>query len=172
MGSPSRRRTLASWNYFCFIGPNSVISNGSLVLGIQATAVYIYKWLDKMQREMVRSFEVRKDVTDEYSQHMQAYLGRRCGRVDVGAGISGGRLTGRLLLCIWGGTTFHFMDAIKHPRWEDFNIERMQEASGNRFVYLGDGFTRSESRSGSIGRTQTVDFDGFWDLFVLPDVHD
>ena len=124
-------------NYFCFIGPNSVISNGSLVLGIQATAVYIYKWLDKMQREMVRSFEVRKDVTDEYNQHIQAYLARTVWTRGCRSWYKRGTIDGPVV-AVYGGTTFHFMEAIKHPRWEDFVIERVQEARGNRFAYLGD----------------------------------
>ncbi|KAL4806510.1 hypothetical protein BDV18DRAFT_159682 [Aspergillus unguis] len=158
-------------NYFCFIGPNATISNGSLVLGIQATAVYIYKWLDKMQTEMLRSFEVRKDVTNEYNQHMQTYLSRTVWTGGCRSWYKRGTIDGPVV-AVYGGTTFHFMEAIKNPRWEDFHIERMPEAKGNRFAYLGDGFTRAEARGGGVGRTQTVDFDGFWDLFVLPSIHD
>lgn len=63
-------------NYFCFIGPNSPISNGSLVLGIQATSICVYKWMDKLQTEMIKSFEVRGDVVREYNQHVQKSLER------------------------------------------------------------------------------------------------
>lgn len=63
-------------NYFTFIGPNSPISNGSLVLGVQATAMYVYKWLEKLQTESIKSFEVRHDANEEYNQHIQKYLER------------------------------------------------------------------------------------------------
>lgn len=63
-------------NYFTFIGPNSPISNGSLVLGVQATAIYVYKWLEKLQTESIKSFEVQNDANEEYNQHIQKYLDR------------------------------------------------------------------------------------------------
>jgi cation diffusion facilitator CzcD-associated flavoprotein CzcO len=158
-------------NYFSFIGPNSTISNGSLVLGIQATAVYIYKWLQKLQTEMIRSFEVRHDANDEYNQHMQRYLERTVWTRGCCSWYKRGTVDGPVV-AVYGGTTFHFMEAIKTPRWEDFYIDRLPEAQANRFAYLGDGFTKRETHGGSIGATQTIDFDEYWRLFVLPDIHD
>jgi cation diffusion facilitator CzcD-associated flavoprotein CzcO len=157
-------------NYFCFIGPNAVISNGSLVLGIQATAIYIYKWLDKLQTEMIRSFEVRHDVNNEYNQHMQKYLERTVWTRGCRSWYKRGTIDGPVV-AVYGGTTFHFMEAIKNPRWEDFNIDRLEDAKTNRFAYLGDGFTHRETKAGSIGTTQTINFEEYWRLFVLPDIH-
>ncbi|KAL5040848.1 hypothetical protein BDW71DRAFT_201844 [Aspergillus fruticulosus] len=156
-------------NYFCFIGPNSTISNGSLVLGIQMTAVYIYKWLDKLQTEDIRSFEVRQDVNDEYNEHMQTYLKRTVWTGSCRSWYKRGTVDGPVV-AVYGGTTFHFMEAIKNPRWEDFIIERTDKR--NRFSYLGNGFTLRETKEGSIGTTQTLDFEEYWRLFVTPDIHD
>jgi hypothetical protein len=64
------------------------------------------------------------------------------------------------------------MEAIKNPRWEDFHIDRLEEAKSNRFAYLGNGFTQRETKSQSVGATQTLDFDEYYNLFVLPDIHD
>lgn len=158
-------------NYFCFIGPNSPISNGSLILGIQATAVYVYKWLEKLQTEMIKSFEVRHDVNDEYNQHMQKYLERTVWTRNCRSWYKRGTVEGPVV-AIYGGTSFHFMEAIKNPRWEDFNVERLEEARANRFAYLGNGFSRREAKGQTVGATQTLDFDEYWSLFVLPDIHD
>jgi cation diffusion facilitator CzcD-associated flavoprotein CzcO len=157
-------------NYFTFIGPNSPISNGSLVLGIQATAIHIYKWLEKLQTESIKSFEVRNDVNEEYNQHMQKYLERTVWTRGCRSWYKRGTIDGPVV-AIYGGTTFHFMEAIKNPRWEDFHIDRLDEAKFNRFAYLGNGFSRRETRNGSVGATQTLDFDEYYDLFVLPDIH-
>ncbi|KAL2864081.1 flavin-containing monooxygenase [Aspergillus lucknowensis] len=158
-------------NYFCFIGPNSPISNGSLVLGIQATAIYVYKWLEKLQTEMIRSFEVRDDANEEYNQHIQKYLERTVWTRGCRSWYKRGTVDGPVV-AIYGGTSFHFMEAIKNPRWEDFHIERVKEAKGNRFAYLGNGFSSREAKGGSVGATQTLDFEEYWRLFVLPDIHD
>ncbi|KPI35782.1 putative sterigmatocystin biosynthesis monooxygenase stcW [Cyphellophora attinorum] len=140
-------------NYFCFVGPNSPISNGSLVMGIQNTAIYIYKWLEKLQTESLSSFAVHQDVNEEYNQHIQ-------------------RTIDGPVVAIYGGTTFHFMEALKNPRWEDFDLKRQPEAKSNRFEYLGNGFTWRETKSQSVGATQTVNLDDYWNLFVLPQIHD
>lgn len=58
------------------MGPNSPLANGSPILGIQATATFIYKWMEKMQTEGIRSFEVDDEVSEEYNQHIQKYLER------------------------------------------------------------------------------------------------
>ncbi|KAL3442851.1 hypothetical protein BJX65DRAFT_312463 [Aspergillus insuetus] len=158
-------------NYFCFIGPNSPISNGSLVLGIQATAIYVYKWLEKLQTEMIRSFEVRDDANEEYNQHIQQYLERTVWTRGCRSWYKRGTVDGPVV-AIYGGTSFHFMEAIKNPRWEDFQIERTKEAKSNRYAYLGDGFSQREAKGGSVGATQTLDFDEYWRLFVTPDIHD
>lgn len=156
-------------NYFCFIGPNSTISNGSLVLGIQATAVYVYKWLEKLQTEMIRSFEVSHDANEEFNEHMQTYLQRTVWTGGCRSWYKRGTVDGPVV-AVYGGTTFHFMEATKNPRWEDFRIDRISKV--NRFAYLGDGFTKRETNGGSIGTTQTLDFEEFWRLFVTPDIHD
>ena len=156
-------------NYFTFIGPNSTISNGSLVLGIQATAIYIYKWLDKLQTEGIRSFEVRHDANREYNEHMQTYLKRTVWTEACRSWYKRGTIDGPVV-AVYGGSTFHFMEAIKNPRWEDFNIERICKT--NRFSYLGNGITKRETYGGTIGATQTLDFEEYWRLFVLPNIHD
>lgn len=158
-------------NYFCFIGPNSPISNGSLVLGIQATAVYVYKWLDKLQTQMIRSFEVQRSANEEYNQHMQRFLEWTVWTRGCRSWYKQGTIDGPVV-AIYGGTSFHFMEAIKNPRWEDFHIDRLPEARANRFAYLGDGFTQREAKKGSVGATQTQDFDEYWRLFMLPEIHD
>lgn len=158
-------------NYFTFIGPNSPISNGSLVLGIQATAVYVYKWLEKFQTQTIKSFEVRHDVNEEYNQHMQKFMERTVWTRGCRSWYKRGTIDGPVV-AIYGGTSFHFMEAIKNPRWEDFNIERTEEAKSNRFAYLGNGFTLRETKAGSVGATQTLDFDEYLNLFILPDIHD
>lgn len=154
-----------------FIGPNSPISNGSLVLGIQAAGIYVYKWLTKLQTEGYHSFDIRSDVNEEYNQHMQQYLERTVWTRGCRSWYKRGNVDGPVV-AIYGGTSFHFMEAIKNPRWEDFNLKRLTSApSQNRFAYLGNGFSLAETKNKSVGATQTLDFDEYWNLFNLPEVH-
>lgn len=157
-------------NYFSFIGPNSPVSNGSLVLAIQMTGVYIYKCIEKLQTEGYKSLDVRTDANDEYNQHAQTYLARTVWTGGCRSWYKRGTVDGPVV-AIYAGTSFHFMEALKRPRWEDYNLERMPDESRNRFSYLGNGFSRAELGGGSVGETQTLNFDDYWSLFVLPDIH-
>jgi hypothetical protein len=142
-----------------------------LVLGIQATAVYVYKWLEKLQTEMISSFEVSADANDEYNQHIQQYLERTVWTRGCRSWYKRGTVDGPVV-AIYGGTSFHFMEAIKNPRWEDYHIKRLPGARANRFAYLGNGFSSREAKGGSVGATQTLDFEEYWRLFTMPDIHD
>lgn len=150
-----------------FIGPNSPVANGSLVLSIQVTAIYIYKFLDRLQTDGIRDFEVQSEANDDYNQHIQKFLGQTVWVGNCRSWYKQGTIDGPVV-AIYGGSSFHFMEVLKNPRWEDYNIRRLHK---NRFAYLGNGMTIRESKNQSLGATQTLGFASFWDLFVLPEVH-
>ena len=58
-------------NYFTLLGPNCPIANGSLFPCIEATAKYICKAIQKMQRCQIRSLEVKTDVQRQLNDYMQ-----------------------------------------------------------------------------------------------------
>lgn len=153
-----------------FVGPNSPLANGSLILAIQITGVYIYRCMEKLQTEGYKSLEIRKDANDEYNEHVQQYLARTVWEGDCRSWYKRGTVDGPVV-AIYAGTCFHFMEGLKNPRWEDYHFERLHAAARNRFAYLGNGFTQREARGGSMGETQTLSFDDFWKLFVLPEIH-
>lgn len=41
------------------------------------------------------------------------------------------------------GSSLHALRALKHPRWEDFNYERL-DSTKNRLNWLGNGMTLNE----------------------------
>jgi hypothetical protein len=41
---------------------------------------------------------------------------------------------------IWPGSRLHYFEVLKKPRYEDFDVEYL----GNRFSYLGNGYTSTE----------------------------
>ncbi len=134
------------------------------------TGVYVYRCLEKLQTEGYRSLEVRADATEDYNEHVQEYLSKTVWTGGCRSWYKRGTIDGPVV-AIYGGTVFHFIECLKNPRWEDYLFERTPLTSRNRFAYLGNGFTPTEARGGSVGATQTLDFDEFWRLFVLPEIH-
>lgn len=56
-------------NFFIFLGPNAVVTHGSLIEAINWTADYLVKWIRKMAEEDIKSVVVRSDVVDEFVQY-------------------------------------------------------------------------------------------------------
>ena len=62
------------------------------------------------------------------------------------------------------GSGLHAMRAVSHPRWEDFEYERLDKV-GNRFYWLGDGQTVFEKTME--GNRESTDASFFCKLSLL-----
>jgi len=128
-------------NFFTFIGPSWPIGNGSVMGPLEAVADYVIRFLSKMQRELISSFEVRQDITDAFNAHVQEYMkdtvwsdscrswykDHESGRVNA----------------IWPGGSLHYIEAIQEVRYEDFDLKYVEQGSKgwNPWRHLGNGFT-------------------------------
>ncbi|KAF2467914.1 FAD/NAD(P)-binding domain-containing protein [Lindgomyces ingoldianus] len=158
-------------NYFAFIGPNSPISNGSLVQAIQMTGVYIYKCINKLQTQSIKSMEVRFDAVQDYDDYVQTWLSKTVWVSPCRSWYKRGTTDGRVV-AVYGGSCYHFIEALREPRWEDYKLEYFRGAGKNRFSWLGNGLTVREAEGKkSVGDTQTLNFEDYWDLMVLPEIY-
>ncbi|KAH8684370.1 hypothetical protein BGZ60DRAFT_367323 [Tricladium varicosporioides] len=58
------------------LGPNCPAGHGSFVTVIEAAQNYICKIIRKLQTENIRSIDVKKNVVEEYNQHVHKWLQR------------------------------------------------------------------------------------------------
>lgn len=163
--------SIVSLTSVAFIGPGSPISNGSLVQGIQIMGIYMYKCIDKIQTENIKALCISDAATREYNEHIQKFLKRTVWVGSCRSWYKRGTIDGPVI-AIYGGTSFHYVEALRHPRWEDYNIDLFSTEAPNRFSYLGNGFTWRETKGGEVSDTQTLNFPQYWDLFVLPELYD
>lgn len=108
---------------------------------------------------------VTADATREYNEHVQSYLERTVWVGNCRSWYKRGTIDGKVV-AVYSGTTFHYGEALRTPRWEDFEFQRVNPR--NRFAYLGNGYTLREARKGTIGDTQTLNFEDYWNMQVLP----
>lgn len=155
-------------NYFTFIGPNSPVSNGSLVQAIQMTGIYIYQCINKLQTQGIKSMEVKASVTKQYNEYLQAMLQKTVWVAPCRSWYKRGTVDGKVV-ALYGGSCYHFAEALRDPRWEDYELEALD--SQKPWSWLGNGFTVRELDGRSIGDTQTLDFQEYWNLEVLPEIH-
>lgn len=154
-----------------FIGPNSPISNGSLVQAIQMSGIYIYNCITKLQSQNIQSMVVSDKASEEYNEHCQEYLKHTVWVSPCRSWYKRGTVDGRVV-AIYSGSCYHFIEALRQPRWEDYYFQYMPSKKKNRFAYLGNGFTKREMEGKTVGDTQTLDFEEFWNLMQLPGIYE
>ena len=119
--------------------------------------------------------EITAEATADYNEHVQNYLQRTVWVGNCRSWYKRGTVDGKVI-AIYSGTSFHYTEALRQPRWEDYKMEitpsGLGEKSRNRFAYLGNGFTKRETRNGTVSDTQTLNFEDYWNLSVLPNIYD
>lgn len=133
--------------------------------------IYIAKCIDKIQSEGIKSLNISQGATEDFYEHVQEFLDRTVWVSSCRSWYKRGTTDGPVV-AIYGGTSFHYIEALRYPRWEDYEIELLPAKKPNRFAYLGNGFTWRETNKGSVADTQTLSFDEYWDLFNLRELYD
>jgi len=118
--------SLASFpNHFVMLGPNSAIGSGSLTMMIESLGDYIIRCVRKIQKENIKSMVVKQEREDDFVEYSDAYFENtvfmeECKSWYRQGGV--GKVVG-----LWPGSTQHCIEALRSPRWEDFD-----------YVYAGE----------------------------------
>ncbi|KAF2729694.1 FAD/NAD(P)-binding domain-containing protein [Polyplosphaeria fusca] len=125
-------------NWIMFIGPTWPVENGSVAGPLLGVAEYTVKVIKKMQREHIKSWVPRQDVTDRFNEHAQEWIKHTVWKDECRSWYRD-NVTGRVN-AVWPGSSLHYIDVIREPRYEDFGIEYMHK---NMWAHLGMGWDRS-----------------------------
>ncbi|EXJ73481.1 uncharacterized protein A1O5_03242 [Cladophialophora psammophila CBS 110553] len=142
-GVPSTYLSLATDdfpNYFISLGPNSALGTGNLLLLIEKVIDYIVLCLQKMQRDNIKSMSPRSSAVEGFVQYCDLYFQTTVFSLDCRSWYKGGTSDGRVS-ALWPGSSLHAMQALAHPRWEDFLYDYENE---NACGWIGNGWTVKE----------------------------
>lgn len=128
-------------NYFIFLGPNAVVTHGSLIESINWTADYILKWLYKAATEDIKSITPKTTVIDEYIEKSNAIHGTLIWTDSCTSWFKRNTLHGRVTAG-FGGSALLFRKLIEVIRPEDYEI--VYRNANNRWDFMGNGFTEYE----------------------------
>ncbi|KJR80508.1 cyclohexanone monooxygenase [Sporothrix schenckii 1099-18] len=135
-------------NYFVVLGPNSPISNGSLVGAMEAQLDYALAFVQKkLQRQRVHSFVVTEAAAREFDAWKNDLMRGLSFSGNCTSWYKSGTRDGPVV-GPWPGSVNHFMEIIKEPRFEDFTFKF---AGPNRFTYFGDGRSPKEAKGEPLG---------------------
>ncbi|KAF2421137.1 FAD/NAD(P)-binding domain-containing protein [Tothia fuscella] len=123
-------------NFIIFIGPTWPVENGAVTGPLQQVADYAIKIIKKMQKENVKSWAPKQDVTDQFNEHAQEWIKHTVWKDDCRSWYKNNE-TGRVN-AVWPGSSLHYMDVIEDPRYEDFDITYHDK---NRWAHLGLGYS-------------------------------
>ncbi|PSK43626.1 hypothetical protein B9Z65_7140 [Elsinoe australis] len=123
-------------NFITYIGPTWPVENGSVMGPLQTVGDYTMQVIRKMQKDHIKSWVPRQDITDRFNEHAQEWIKYTVWKHDCRSWYKNND-TGRVN-AVWPGSSLHYMKAIETPRWEDFEIKYEHN---NPWASLGMGWT-------------------------------
>jgi len=129
-------------NFYVMLGPNAGIGTGSLTMVIESIGDYIVKCIRKQQKENIQSMVAKRARVRDFTRRADAYFKNTVFMDDCKSWYrKGDKVTG-----LWPGSTLHCIEALRSPRWEDYEYEYLSESGSeeNQLSWLGNGWTLNE----------------------------
>lgn len=140
-------------NLFTMLGPNSAIGSGSLTFMIENVGDYIIKCVRKLQKENIAAMVVKTTREKDFTQYVDAYFSGTVFAEECSSWYKD--KTSGAVVGLWPGSTLHCVEALRSPRWEDFEYVYIGELHGvagegdvgvtggevNRMAWLGNGWS-------------------------------
>ena len=125
-------------NYLIFLGPNCPIGNGPVLSAIECQADYMLKIIDRFQTHNISTFQPKVEAVKDFIDHKNAFMDRTVWN-DPCRSWYKGRPDGPVT-ALWPGSTLHYIEALMELRLDDWDVKY----SGNRFAWLGNGYSQTE----------------------------
>ncbi|KAK5958393.1 hypothetical protein OHC33_000235 [Knufia fluminis] len=142
-------------NYFQSLGPNAGVGNGNLLVIIESVHRYVGQILQKLSMENVKTIEPKPQAVKNFTEYCDAFFKRTVFSAECGAWYKTSppgtdpsqRKFGRVT-ALWPGSSIHAIKALAKPRFEDFEMENVDE---NEFGWFGDGWAVAEKEQDAEG---------------------
>ena len=97
------------------------------------------KMIDRWQTENIHSFSPKIEAVEDFIAHKDQFMKGAIWVQECRSWYKNGSSSGKVT-ALWPGSTMHYTHAIAEPRYEDWNFTY----TGNRFAFLGNGFSQTE----------------------------
>ena len=97
------------------------------------------KIINRWQTENIHSFSPKIEAVEDFIAHKDRIMKGTVWEQDCRSWYKNHSTSGKVT-ALWPGSTLHYVHTIAEPRYEDWNFTY----SGNRFAFLGNGFSQIE----------------------------
>ncbi|KAL2814123.1 hypothetical protein BJX63DRAFT_431525 [Aspergillus granulosus] len=125
-------------------GPNATGHSGSVPNSIENQITYIAKIIRKLRSQGIKSLVPSKAATDDFLEYSDAFFPRTVWTENCSSWYNGGR-PGARIHGLFPASAAALNYLRRDPRWEDWEYE-YTNPSGNRFGFIGNGWTGRETR--------------------------
>ncbi|KAF1345486.1 hypothetical protein BDV97DRAFT_302849 [Delphinella strobiligena] len=128
-------------NFYMMLGPNAAIGSGSLTMMIENVGDYVIRCIRKLQKENIKSMVIKSQRVRDFTRFIDAYFE---GTVFMDDCKSWYKSRDNKVTGLWPGSALHCIEALRSPRWEDFEYEYLPEDDGNevnQLNWLGNGWS-------------------------------
>jgi hypothetical protein len=126
-------------NLLLLFGPNSAIGFGSLTKILEAEVDYVVKVIRKLQKEDYDCMEPKRERVDDFGEYVKEYFKGTVYTEECRSWYK----RGEDVVGLWPGSTLHALEALRSPRWEDWEYERREKGNGLR--WLGNGWSVTQT---------------------------
>ena len=134
-------------NLLFIAGPHGTGPSGTVPHSVEVQLTYYAKVLRKVSTQGIKTITPSEKAVDDFTEYLDAFFATTVLSDNCSSWANGGRPGGRIH-GIWPGSAAHVTIVRREPRWEDWEYEHITK-TGNRFAYLGKGWTGSEMHEGS-----------------------
>ena len=123
-------------------GPHSYGPSGTVPHSIETQITYHAQLLRKVSSQRIKTIAPLREAADDFVDYSDAFFPTTVLSENCSSWANGGR-PGARIHGLWPGSAAHQTLLRRQPRWEDWEYKYLSP-SGNRFAFLGNGWTKKE----------------------------
>ncbi|KAF2447123.1 hypothetical protein P171DRAFT_462358 [Karstenula rhodostoma CBS 690.94] len=142
-------------NFFTMLGANSAIGSGSLTCMIENVGDYVIKAIRKIQKEDIAAMSAKADREKDFTEYADAYFEGTVFAEECNSWYKSkkdGKIVG-----LWPGSTLHCVEAMRSPRWEDYEYVYREELPTAEELAEGDGAVAEGEVGDAEGKRERID---------------
>ena len=97
------------------------------------------RWCDRWQTENIKSITPKLSAIEDFAAHTDHFMRDTIWKSGCRSWYKSHTVDGRVS-ALWPGSSLHYFEAMQYIRADDFDVEY----NGNRFAWLGNGFSQTE----------------------------